>query len=90
MDRSSCQKLWQEKRLTLPPYKIFYIPGKIFSLTHIPSRDTSSIYELEQYFPGVETPDIDTLTILGQKLMIELKKMGLVPHTLSSPIASIQ
>lgn len=80
-------KLSRNKKCTLPPYRIFYIPSKLLSITHIPTRKQSTIYHLSQYYPALYEPDIDDMVSLGQELLHTLKKMNLEPTKLTSPVA---
>jgi hypothetical protein len=64
---------------------IFYIPGKIFSIDH--SGHRSFIYHLAQYFEEEPEPeDAIGVQAMAQILMDELKKMGLTPLQLTSPV----
>lgn len=84
------RELREKKRAHMPPWSLFYVPGKVFSIRHIPTHQTFKLYELEQYFPDLpDTPDFngpEELCMLGQKLMYELNKMGFQPRSLTSPI----
>jgi len=81
-------KLRDNHKCTIPPFNIFYIPEKLFSVTHIPSRARFNIYGLQQYYPSVEDPgNIDDILRLGENLLNELADMGLHPVKLTSPIA---
>jgi len=73
---------------------IFYVPGKVFSVDGVIMVDgkyykaKSSLYDLQQYYPELDEPeDLIEVQQLGEKLMYELKKMGLVPSKLTSPVA---
>jgi len=83
-----CRKLKQEKRVHMAPFNFFYVPEKIFSCHHIPTKGRCNLYGLEQYFPELSEPDhVEEVQILGEKLVKELKKMGMVPRKLTSPVA---
>lgn len=88
LGRTRCLKLMQSHRCYLAPFNVFYIPGKIFSITHIPTKARFSLYDLQQYFPELPEPvDLLEIQMLGEKLLYELKKMGLEPTKLTSPVA---
>ena len=83
-----CLKLRDTKRCYWAPFNIFYVPGKVFSVSHIPTRTQASLYGIEQYFTELPEPErLVEVQMLGEKLMYELKKMGLEPTKLTSPIA---
>ena len=82
-----CQKLSTAHKCYKAPFDIFYVPGKIFSVTHIPSHARTSLYDLAQYFPELDEPaDLLEVQMLGEKLDYELKKMGMETDTLTSPV----
>ena len=88
MGERKCQMLHLTNKCYYAPFNIFYIPGKIFSVEHIPSKSRANLYDLMQYFPELNEPDaLEGVQMLGEKLQIELKKMGLEPHKLTSPVA---
>lgn len=83
-----CIKLHQTHKCYIAPFNCFYVPNKIFSVTHIPTKDRVSLYDLMQYFPELDEPeDLLEVQMLGEKLLYELKKMGLEPDKLTSPVA---
>jgi len=83
-----CKSLQSSHKGYLPPFSIFYVPNKVFSITHLPTKVRCQLYELQQYFPELPEPaNTDELVMLGQKLIYELKKMSLEPTKLTSPIA---
>ena len=86
LGKEACQRILKTKRYHLAPFNIFYIPDKIFSVTHA-SRAKCNLYGLEQYYPEIEEPDVKTVAALGKGLLVELRKMGLTPTKLTSPIA---
>lgn len=86
--RDRATKLHETKKAHCPPFKLFYVPDKLFAITHIPSGDRVTLYGLDQYFPGYEEPVLlEHVKAFGEKLMGELKKMNLEPDKLTSPIA---
>lgn len=88
IEEGKCLKLSKTHKAYLPPFNIFYIPGKVLSVTHIPSNKKQNFYHLEQYFPELEEPkDVEELKMLGDKLLYELGKMKLHPTKLTSPVA---
>jgi len=80
-----CRDLRTTKRCWVNDYKVFYIPGKVFSITY--GRYKMSLYGLEQYYPELAEPDVEEVQGLGMGLLEELKKMGLRPDKLTSPVA---
>ena len=90
-----CGRLHRTHKCRLSPTEsIFYVPGKVFSVDGIIRVDNlnykskSSFYGLQQYYPELDEPeDLTGVQALGEKLMYELKKMGLVPSKLTSPVA---
>lgn len=84
-----CKRLAMIKKSYCPPVNIFYVPRKVFSLTHVASREIKSdFYGIDQYFPEVRAPGTpEEIHMLGEKLLYELAKMGLRPSKLTSPIA---
>jgi len=88
IDQDRIAIIRKKHKCTIPPYKIFYIPDKVFSVTHIPSRAQFSLYGLQQYYPMAEDPGcIADVHRLGQNLLTELNDMGMSPTKLTSPIA---
>lgn len=86
--KDKLQKLAKTHKTYLPPFNMFYISGKVLSISHIPSGERVNFYHLEQYFPELEEPqDIEELKMLGDKLLYELDKMKLHPTKLTSPVA---
>lgn len=82
------EKIRKTHKCHMAPFSIFYIPDKVFSVTHIPSKQKANLYDLQQYFPDIPEPDtLQELQMLGEKLMYELSKMGLKPTKLTSPVA---
>ena len=89
MEEKACEKLRETHKCYLPPFSIFYVPDKVFSINHIPTKLKANLYELQQYFPELPEPqNTEELVMLGELLLQELGKMGLKPTTkLTSPIA---
>ena len=86
-----CQNLHTAKKLHYPPFGIFYIPDKVFSVKHIPSRASLNLYGIDQYYPDIiDNPNVDNVQGLGENLMHNLDRMGLQPTKLTSPIAIYQ
>jgi hypothetical protein len=83
---AACKQLGGEKHTyTYEHGSIFYIPGKIFSLTHKGIR--AFIYHLAQYYEDEEEPKgILDIHAKAAILIDELKKMGLRPLSLTSPV----
>lgn len=83
-----CAKLHDTHKCYYAPFNCFYVPSKLFSVTHIPTHDKVNLYDLAQYFPELDEPeDLLEVQMLGEKLIYELKKMGLEPTKLTSPVA---
>ena len=90
-----CGRLHRTHKCKLSPNEgIFYVPGKVFSVDGIIRVDNlnykakSNLYDLQQYYPELDEPEeLAEVQALGEKLMYELKKMGLVPSKLTSPVA---
>lgn len=83
-----CRKLSQTHKCYYAPFNCFYVPGKIFSVTHIPTKARVSLYDLQQYYPELDEPEILLeVQMLSEKLLYELRKMGLEPTKLTSPVA---
>lgn len=87
LGEEKCRRLRAEKRLFIPPFHIFYIPDKLFSVKHIPSKRQMSLYGLKQYFPDLDVNNVEEVQMLGVKLLKELEKMGMKPTKLTSPVA---
>jgi hypothetical protein len=90
-----CGRLHRTHKCRLSPNEsIFYVPGKVFSIDGIIRVDNlnykakTNLYDLQQYYPELDEPEsLVEVQALGEKLMFELKKMGLVPSKLTSPVA---
>jgi len=83
-----CRKLKDTHKCYLAPFNIFYMPGKVFTVEHIPTKNRASLYDLQQYFPELDDPgDVEEVQMLGRKLLYELKKMDMEPTKLTSPVA---
>ena len=83
-----CRELKDTNRGHIAPFNFYYLRGKVFSCDHIPTRSRCNLYGLEQYFPELPEPEqVGEIQALGEKLTIELKKMGMAATKLTSPIA---
>jgi len=90
-----CGRLHRTHKCRLSPTEsIFYVPSKVFSVDGVIIIDgkyykaKSSLYDLQQYYPELDEPEsLVEMQQLGEKLMYELKKMGLQPSKLTSPVA---
>jgi len=89
LGKALCVKLHENHQCRwMGMFDLFYIPGKVFNVTYIPRKDKTSLYELAQFFPELDEPeDLAEVQMLGDKLMLELKMMGLEPSKLTSPVA---
>ena len=86
MGTSACRSLQETKRYRRHPFSIFYIPSKVFSVTHV-SGLRANLYGLDQYYPDIDEPDVKDVQLLGVGLLKELDKMGMRPTKLTSPVA---
>lgn len=83
-----CRRIHQTHKGYLAPFNVFYIPGKVFSVSHIPTKARASVYELAQYYPELDEPQaLEEVQMLGEYLLQQLKRMGLEPTKLTSPVA---
>jgi len=83
-----CLKIKNTKRGHIAPFDIFYVPEKVFSVVHIPTRQTCYLYNLEQYYIGYDEPqELIEVQWLGEGVQKELKSMGLEPTKFTSPVA---
>ena len=98
LGRARCVKLHEVHKCSLwpedPTTRIFYVPSKVFSVEGIINyegknyKNKSFLYDLAQYFPELDEPEnLPMVQSLGEKLLYELKKMGLEPKKLTSPVA---
>lgn len=84
----NCLRLSKTHKCRVPPFSFFYAPGKIFAITHIPTKQKVYLYRLSQYYPELEQPaTLGDVQALGVKLVQTLKQMGMEPHRLTSPVA---
>ena len=87
LGKTACKGLQTTKKWHENSFRVFYIPDKVFSLSHA-SGLRCNLYGLEQYFPDLDEPDVEELQALGTKLLKELAKMGFPnPSKLTSPVA---
>jgi len=86
LGRTACKGLQTTKKWHEGAFQLFYIVGKVFSVSHV-SGAKMSLYGLEQYFPDLDEPDVEGVQALGMKLLKELNKMGFRPTKLTSPVA---
>lgn len=83
-----CQKLRDTNRCHVAPFNVFYVPDKVFSVTHIPTRAKANLYGIQQYFVELGEPEhLMEVRLLTEKLLEELRKMGMTPTKLTSPVA---
>ena len=82
-----CKQLYETNKCYPKPFSIFYLPGKVFSVKHA-AFTRASFYGIKQYFPDTPEPrGTKELCGYGTRLLEALKKMGLQPRKLTSPIA---
>ena len=88
LGKIKCSQLKDKKRCHIAPFDVFYVPGKVFSVVHIPTREKANLYGIEQYYTELDEPKQTIgVQMLGEKLMQELKKMVMEPRKLTSPVA---
>jgi hypothetical protein len=87
LGKTACKALKSTKKWHEGAFQVFYVVGKVFSVSHV-SGAKMNLYGLEQYYPDLEEPDVEGLQALGMKLLRELAKMGFPsPTKLTSPVA---
>jgi hypothetical protein len=86
LGKTACKGLQATKKWHQNSFRVFYIPDKVFSVSHV-SGAKCNLYGLEQYFPDLNEPDVEGLQALGMKLLKELNRMGFRPTKLTSPVA---
>lgn len=91
------QLLGDKHRVNHGPFKLYYIPHKIFTITYrwnvranIYDTTEQSIYEMKQFYPEEDIKDPLQIVNYGHNLLTDLKKIGLVPTRLTSPVAIYQ
>jgi hypothetical protein len=84
LDRHRLQALYQTIRTWIYPYGITYVPGKMFQVSK--GAQKATFYELEQYFNGDDSGDLQSQQEKGQHLLDELAKIKVYPEKLSSPV----
>ena len=88
LGKVKCSQLKDTKRCHIAPFEVFYVPEKVFSVVHIPTREKANLYGIEQYYTELNEPgQTSEVQMLGEKLMQELKKMVMEPRKLTSPVA---
>lgn len=87
LGKDACRELVDsDHKVFVRPYSLFYIPGKVFSVRR--GRYQATLYGIDQYFPDYEEPsEALTLGALADYLMAQLRRMGLQPQKLTSPVA---
>ncbi len=88
LGRKVCEKLYETKKCYLAPYKLFYIPGKLFALRDVRvSYGKIELFDLEQYFPAEPYQNnAGQIWNYGMLLYKALNKMGFYPERLVSPV----
>lgn len=88
LPKSNLIELQKTAKTTYKDHRLFYIMGKLFSITTLYSYTPVNIYHLEQYFPEYEPPKSlqETLDMANQ-ILEALKIMKLQSSKLSSPVA---
>lgn len=74
-------------RVLFQSYRIYYIPGKVFSVSK--DHNESTVYDLSQYFPDDPEPDsLVEIQRMAELLLATLSDLGIPsPTTLASPVA---
>jgi hypothetical protein len=86
LGKIACKALKSTKKWHENSFRVFYIPNKVFSISHV-SGLKCNLHGLEQYYPDLDEPDVEGLQALGMKLLKELNRMGFYPTKLTSPVA---
>jgi len=87
LGRVKSRQLHETHKAYYPPFSLFYIEGRVFSVTHIPSKDKVELYSLNQYYPDIEEPDdVQEVHILARQLIHTVNRMGMFPTKLTSPV----
>ena len=87
LGRTACMALKSTKKWGYGLFQVFYVGGKVFSLSHA-SGLRMSLYGLEQYYPDLDEPGVEEVQVLGVKLLRELARMGFTDVTkFTSPVA---
>lgn len=82
----TCRKLWNDKKVFVRPYKIQYIPGKVFIIFY--GRWMLRLYGLERYFPEELPPEnLGELQHRLKQIIEAFDIMGIEPKKLTSPVA---
>jgi len=83
-----CKKLAGTNKCFWRPFTIFYIPGKLFSVSPVYSKEQFNLYQLKQYFPEEEEPrTVAGIKEKGLQVLEALAEMGMYPEKLTSPVA---
>jgi hypothetical protein len=91
LTKTSLIELHKTGKTTYKDHKLFYIQGKIFSITYAKFQDEfkpRNCYHLEQYYPdNEEVTDLNNVQTLGNDILTALKVMGMQSNKLSSAVA---
>jgi hypothetical protein len=88
LSKTQCIELQKTAKTKYKDHKIFYIQGKIFSITDYDSWRPRNCYHIEQYYPDTpEVTNLDEVLKLGNDIMTALKIMNLQSNKMSSPVA---
>jgi len=91
------QLLGDKHRTNHGPFKLYYIPHKIFSITYrwniranIYDTIEQNIYEMKQFYPEEDLDNPVEIADYGNNLLDNLKRIGIVPTRVTSPVAIYQ
>lgn len=83
--RTTLSRACRDQKTTWCDYRLFYIPGKAFSLGY--GKYFSQFYDLAQYYQDTVEPPVDAYEVkyLGNKLEDVFNRMNLQPQHWTSP-----
>lgn len=88
LSKTQLIELQKTAKTSYKDHRIFYINGKLFSITGYDSFRPRNIYHIEQYYPDHEdVTDLQEVLNLGNNIQSALKIMGMQSNKLSSPVA---
>ena len=88
LTEEQCKKLAETNKCFCRPFRIFYIPGKVFAISAVSDKKQFNLYQIKQYFPEEEEPEeIEGIKVKGLQILEALAEMGMYPEKLTSPVA---
>jgi len=88
-----CKELAARKECILDAYRLFYIPGKLFSITNRRTGYFAEYYHLSQFLPGLPSPDttnpkpyLTELQHRGRLVIRILNQLNFYTNRLVSPV----